>query len=480
MTTGLFLIAAMLILGGGLATAGDRIGMKVGKARLSLFNMRPRQTATLITILTGGVISATTLGVLFLFSEQLRTGVFELKDIQTELADAQGELLQAQNDLDQLQDDRIQIDQELGQAKIEQNKVKIDLQNANASLQQSLEAQELTESELTSKQSELTATQTRLTQADDKFRQTQTELQSVSQQSLSLRQELRSLQKAQQEKNEALAEQEEALIEQDAQIFEKTQQLRGLEVQRALLIDELQTLRAGDVALFRNQQLAAGVVSAITQEDASQAVDQALRRANQAVLQEILPGTQPIESQVVLITNREVDQLIALLQDGREYVLQILSAGNYLVGEPCVVAQLRCIQVNAEAIPNQLIFEQDEVIAATSVEASLDSEEKLRDRLSQLISATQFRAKHAGSLSDTLEIADGQDLILQEFFNQLIAYQATAQQPFDVATIAASDVYTADPMKIELVAVQNGIPRFSTIQIAQPAPSRENERETDG
>ena len=463
MTTGLFLIAAMLILGGGLATAGDRIGMKVGKARLSLFNMRPRQTATVITILTGGLISATTLGVLFLLSEQLRTGVFELEDIQAELTDAQVELTQ-------LQDERETIDQELGEAKIQQEEALTSLQKIDESLQASLTAQEQTETQLTEKQAELTATQTQLTQADEKFRQAQTELQSVSEQSLTLRQELRSLQEAQQQQNKTLAQQEEALIEQDAQIFEKTQQLRGLEVQRAILIDELQTLRAGDVALFRNQPLAVGVVRDVAHNSANQTVDQVLRRANQAVLQRILPGTQPLERQVVLISNQEVDQLISQLQDGREYVIRILSAGNYLVGEPCVVSQLRCIHVNAEVVPNELIFEQNEVIAATPVELSLDSEDQLRDRLELLISATQFRAKQAGVLIDTLQIGDGQDSTLREFFDQLIDYQATSQQSFDVAATAAADIYTADSIRIELVALQNGIPTFSTLQISQTEP----------
>lgn len=481
MTTGLFLIAAMLILGGGLATAGDRIGMKVGKARLSLFNMRPRQTATVITILTGGLISATTLGVLFLLSEQLRTGVFELEDIQRDLSEVQ-------IDLDLLQEERDAIDTELYDAKIKQEEAIANLQEIDESLQDSLLTQRETEAQLTEKQTELTDTQTQLGQvetqlgqADIRVRQTQEELQQVSQQSLALRGELRSLQDAQQAQNEALAQQEEALIEQDAQIFEKTQQLRELEIQRALLIDELQTLRAGDVALFRNQPLAVGVVSNVTSEAASQTVDQVLRRANQTVLQHILPGTQPVERQVVLITNREVEQLIAQLQDGREYVIRILSSGNYLVGEPCVVSLLRCIQVNAEAVLNDLVFEQGEVIAATPVEAALASEEQVRDRLELLISATQFRAKQAGVLTDVLQIADGQESTVRDFFDQLIAYQATARQPLDVATTASFDIYTADPVTIELVALRNGITAFSTAipSVPRSAAERLDRRQED-
>jgi len=73
MISGYVLIAAVLLLSGVIATVGDRIGMRIGKARLSLFNLRPRQTATLVSILTGGVISASTLALLFGVSSQLRS-----------------------------------------------------------------------------------------------------------------------------------------------------------------------------------------------------------------------------------------------------------------------------------------------------------------------------------------------------------------------------------------------------------------------
>ncbi|MFN5726799.1 MAG: DUF3084 domain-containing protein, partial [Pseudanabaena sp.] len=50
---GYTLILAILILGSIIATLGDRIGTKVGKARLSIFKLRPRDTATVVTIATG-------------------------------------------------------------------------------------------------------------------------------------------------------------------------------------------------------------------------------------------------------------------------------------------------------------------------------------------------------------------------------------------------------------------------------------------
>ena len=74
MVSGYVLIGVILFLGGIIAVSGDRIGSKVGKARLSLFKLRPRQTATLVTVAAGTLLSASVLTVLLASSEQLRTG----------------------------------------------------------------------------------------------------------------------------------------------------------------------------------------------------------------------------------------------------------------------------------------------------------------------------------------------------------------------------------------------------------------------
>ncbi len=83
--TGWLLIIFLLVLGGVLATLGDFIGTKIGKARLSIFKLRPRTTAVLITILTGSFISSLSLSLMLLVDRQLRVGLFRLNDLQTEL-----------------------------------------------------------------------------------------------------------------------------------------------------------------------------------------------------------------------------------------------------------------------------------------------------------------------------------------------------------------------------------------------------------
>ncbi|WP_320677512.1 DUF3084 domain-containing protein [Prochlorococcus sp. MIT 1300] len=90
--TGWLLIVLLLVLGGVLSTLGDRLGSRVGKARLSIFNLRPRSTAVLITVLTGSLISFLSLGLMLLVSRQLRVGLFQLDGLQAKIKAAQKEL----------------------------------------------------------------------------------------------------------------------------------------------------------------------------------------------------------------------------------------------------------------------------------------------------------------------------------------------------------------------------------------------------
>ena len=80
--TGWLLIFTLLILGGVLSTLGDRLGSLVGKARLSIFKLRPKSSAVLITVFTGSLISAFSLGFMLLVDSDLRVGLFEIKKLR--------------------------------------------------------------------------------------------------------------------------------------------------------------------------------------------------------------------------------------------------------------------------------------------------------------------------------------------------------------------------------------------------------------
>ena len=92
-------ILLILILGGILSTIGDRLGSRVGKARLSIFKLRPKSTAVLITVFTGSIISAISFATMVVFDRDLRVGLFQLEDIREKIIESEKELKKLEKNL---------------------------------------------------------------------------------------------------------------------------------------------------------------------------------------------------------------------------------------------------------------------------------------------------------------------------------------------------------------------------------------------
>ena len=137
------LILALLVLGGVLSTLGDRLGSMVGKARLSLFNLRPRKTAVVITALTGSLISALSLGLMLLVSERLRVGLFQLDQIQAKVRDGRIALARSQQDLQTNRLELAQNREELLRSRQDRNRAEQGRQQAELGRQQALRSRSL-------------------------------------------------------------------------------------------------------------------------------------------------------------------------------------------------------------------------------------------------------------------------------------------------------------------------------------------------
>ena len=162
--TGWLLILAVLLLGGVLSNLGDRLGSRIGKARLSLFRMRPKKTAVLITVFTGSLISALTLGLMVAVSEQLRVGLFQLDQLEDKLRDSRKAL---QLSLTQLGANQ----SELEQARRERQTAERQLQTLNQRRQDLEQERERLGKEVEARDQELRALQKRTAQGQQELRQ---------------------------------------------------------------------------------------------------------------------------------------------------------------------------------------------------------------------------------------------------------------------------------------------------------------------
>jgi len=556
MTSGYILIVAMLVLGGVLATLGDRIGTKVGKARLSLFNLRPRNTATVVTIITGSLISASTLGVLFATSGSLRDGIFELDSIkrklrtarsdikivnaqksqvESELAKARTQQADAQKRLDatnqkfqqaqtQLRNvskqaavlrseiksllverqgliqQRDQLNNQISQLKTQVSQLQTQVSQLKELVAQRDEElakrgqtinernQELAQKnqtinernqELTQKNQTINERNQELAQKNQTINERNQELTQKNQTINERNQELTRKNQTINERNQELAKQDQVIAERESRLQELEQKLKEAIAQREIRLQELeqvltqreselgerekqlaflqrevetleqyyqnyQVLRQGNVALLRGQVLAFGVVRIVEPSAAPKAVEQLLREANRTAIETTRSDSRNSKKPLVQIPQTQVEQLINQIKGGQDYVVRILSAGNYVEGE-------KQVQVFADAALNQVIFDAGDVLATISTDASSMSNEEIRQRLDQLLAAARFRGRRAGILG-AIQIGDGSPSTLIHFIEQL----AESDEPLEVKAVAQEETNTAGPLKMQLVATQNG------------------------
>ncbi|MEM1172052.1 MAG: DUF3084 domain-containing protein [Cyanobacteria bacterium P01_H01_bin.35] len=200
MTAGITLVLVILVLGGVIATISDRLGTKVGKARLRIFHLRPRDTAAVVTIVTGSILSALTLAILFATSKPLRKGVFRIDEIQTKLNETRKEVTKAEfettrikNELEKARYDLElaltqlnQVNQSLGKALIQKTETETKLKITLDQLNQVQTAKARTQEELKKVQAAKAKTEAQLNL-------TQNQLNNIIQQKEALNQEIEQL-----------------------------------------------------------------------------------------------------------------------------------------------------------------------------------------------------------------------------------------------------------------------------------------------
>jgi len=501
MTSAYILIAAVLLLGGVLAILGDRLGSTVGKSRLRLFKLRPRQTAIAATFLTGVSIAATTLGILFATSQSLRQGVFRLDEILAKRRQAQRELEQARDKLQKLEERQqtTNRDYQQAQSKLDRTSKQLDkLQSQVASLrserqslvaerdrlankiesldgklkqreqkiaqqQQKLEASRNRLQELQGRQEQLKA---QIEQREQKIAQQQQKLQSTRDRLQALREQQQQL-KAQIEQrdnkiaqlDEQIAQKNETLKQRQARLQDLQQELSLLQKRASRFRQEYQTLRRGDVVLPKDRVLASAITRIEKSSDAQQIVDKLLQEANKRAYRATRPNNNQVDERVIAITKAQVKNLRQKISDGREYVLQIRSDGNYVMGEDKV-------GVFTIVAPNKQIFGAGEAISTVSIDTEQMGRSQLQNRLDRLLSAAKFRARRSGILGD-VRVETG-TLALTNFFERL--NQASAGQFDRIQAQAAQPAETAGPLELKLVALKDGKVVFSSSELGTNSP----------
>jgi uncharacterized protein (DUF3084 family) len=390
--SGWLLILALLVLGGILSTLGDRLGTRVGKARLSLFNMRPRKTAVLITVLTGSLISAMSLGLMLLVSERLRTGLFELDQLERRLRDSRHSLETSRTELSRSQAALLQARSGRLEARTQLALVERQAQGLRKELQPLVQQRKVLEQERDRLNGDIAA-------KDADIRRNRDELAKVTQ-----------------------------------KIAAGAKELEQLET-------NLIALRRGDVVITSGQPLATAKVRIDNPNQAPEVIQSLLVQANLAAYQRVLPG-EKANRQILLVPRSDIAKLNTILSQRGSWVVSLISAANVLKGERQVLAF-------PDVRPNRQVIRNGEQLATTVLEGDELNAEQVRSRLNLLMAAAFTKAQRQGSLANGLQFDATR-------FNQLGAALSArpAGESVRLEAISRRNSDLADPVVVDIRAMQ--------------------------
>ena len=368
---GIVLILVLIVTGGVIAVIGDRVGTKVGKKRLSLFGLRPRHTSTIVTIVTGFVITTLTFGILAAASENVRTALFGMEQLNRSLQETDEKLRSASDDLAAARAEQSKADKAL-----------TELKASVSSLEE--EAQRLSEGNRA-----LAAENDALAAENDALAAKNTALD---------------------EMNRALASENDALDAANGELTASNEQLtadkKTLEQRTEDLRRGIEIIREGDIVYRAGEVIAAGVIKGSRPEDEVRAdvtaLAQLASRNVSARLGRDLPDGE------IWVYSPEVDDAVTrIARSPGDMIVRIVAAGNLVRGE--------AVRASLDLHPNSIVYRKGEFIIAQSyrlkgVGDEQASEELVMDFLKRVNAAASAHGILPDPIRGTVGVIDGEQL----------------------------------------------------------------------
>ena len=362
---GVLLILVLVITGGAIAFIGDRLGSKVGKKRLSLFGLRPRHTSIIVTIVTGILITTTTLGIMTLVSKDVRTALFGMEQLNRTMLETKASLNVAQEDLASAQQQKDEADKALTASQEEVEK----LQTQQSALEQ--------------EQQRLLAGNRLLEEAKAALLAKNDELAAQNDNLLGLNEALTG-------KNEKLQGENDSLSQTNVKLGEEK---TLLEKQTQALANGLITMREGDIVYRAGEVIASGVVRGSRSEDEV--------RTDLTTLAQVASRNVSVRvgenktDQDIWIYRPEFESAVkTIAASPQDMVVRIVASGNQIRGEE--------IRGSLELYKNSVIYQPHEFILAREYHLDDDKRATAEQVVMQFLGEVNQSATAKGILPDPL------------------------------------------------------------------------------
>lgn len=390
MEIGILIFCVLAVMGGLIAFLGDKIGSKVGKKRISLFGMRPKYTSILVTVLTGIMIALMTIGVLSALSENVRTALFGMEQLQGELG-------------------------RLGS----------EVQQKNAELERS--------------KAQLAEQTTEYNRMTERVRETNTQLALAQEQESYMRAQLQVVEEAYRKAQDDVHASAEEIAQLEAMRGELTENIQKLDAEAERLRTNIVSLREGQVVFRVGQILSSAVVeSHLSADQAQQVLVNVLNDTNRLLQKQL--NTQE-GTTLIRVLPATLEKASTELQDtDRKKLVRVVAAGNIIYGEPA--------WVDFVIHDDLLLYRQGETVYAADLSA-YSGRGNIEMSVLQFLQDVNQQAKQKGVLPDPLTGTVGQVDGLQ-LFNTIQEIAAKGGN-VNLRAVAKQDIYTEGPVHIDII-----------------------------
>ena len=400
--SGILLIAVLVITGGAIAFIGDRLGTKIGKKRLSIFGLRPRHTSIIITIFTGIVITTLTFGVMAAASENVRTALFGLEELNRTMQETKNNLLHTQADLDAAKSEQERTDAALQQSKADVtrlNEQQKTLEEEASRLQAGIAELEGAKAELTARNEELSGNNQKLL-AD----------------------------------NTNLTADNENLTADNKKLEERTRQLRA----------GLITVREGDIAFRAGEIIASGVIrGGRSNEEVAADMEMLAALANRNVSARF--GSDRSDEDIWIYRPEYEAAVETIAKSKQDIVVRIAAASNLVRGEE--------VRTTLELYPNSIIYRDKEFIIARPYELGLADDSEAEQTVMNFLKDVNFAATSKGILPDPLRGTVG--VMEGAQFYDVVAKLKGQRGPVILLAYANGDTDASGPLRLKIEVEKN-------------------------
>ena len=420
-----------------IAFIGDRVGMRVGRRRLTLFGLRPRHTSMIITVVTGVLIAAISLGILTAASNEVRLALFRIDEIHAVLAENRRQLEALQRELDRRQE-------ALAEAARARDAAVAERDAAIAQRDAAVEERARAEARLREARTLLSQVQAELASARTELVETQKRLEKTRQ---DLTFQVARVQQLQ-ELGETLAGRVQELEQQVASLRQTERELSDAII---ALWNTAQRLHYGSLVYRHGEIVLSAVLSSDgTAEGARRELLAFLKKVEAAASARMQrsQGEAPGADGVVRLRPEEFDESLATLAAGKgTWVVRARADGNTLAGEVVVV--------RLELIPRGLAYQAGQVVAQAVIDPARD---RIEDQVLELLGRTNELAITYGGMVTGPDGTVGK-LVSADEFVQVVEEVRQLGRPARVVARAARDTYNTDgplAIRLEVEALSEG------------------------